>query len=347
MKIELKKISKSYSKLNYVVKDFSLEIKEGEFIVLVGPSGCGKSTTLRMISGLEDISQGELYINKKLVNDVEPKDRDIAMVFQSYALFPYLNVYENMAFGLKIRKINKEKIKEEVYKAAEVLGLKDYLYKKISHLSGGQKQRVALGRAIVRKASIFLLDEPLSNLDAKLRVVMRSEIKRIHKKLNATSIYVTHDQVEAMTMADRIVVLKDGVIQQIGSPKEVYNQPENRFVASFIGSPVMNFLKAESIDNKLISENGEVILDSFNKEGKFEIGIRAEDIKIGGNLKLKVKFIELLSSYFHVYGELFSQEFVLKVPTNIELKENDIINVSFDKQKLHFFSEFDGKRIDI
>ena len=245
-------INKVYDNNVQAVFDFNLEIEDKEFIVFVGPSGCGKSTTLRMVAGLEDITEGELYIDGKLVNEVHPKDRNIAMVFQSYALYPHMSVYENMAFGLKIKRMPKQEIDKRIQDAADILGLKPYLKRKPKELSGGQRQRVALGRAIVREPKVFLMDEPLSNLDAKLRVQMRSEITKIHQKVGATTIYVTHDQTEAMTMADRIVIMKDGYIQQIGTPEEVYNRPANMFVAGFIGSPAMNFMKA-SYNNGEIS----------------------------------------------------------------------------------------------
>ena len=235
--LSLRHINKIYDNKVQAVFDFNLEIQDKEFIVLVGPSGCGKSTTLRMIAGLEDITNGELYIDDKLVNDVAPKNREIAMVFQSYALYPFMTVYENMAFGLQIRKTNKDEIDRRVRAAAKALEIEQYLDRKPKALSGGQRQRVALGRAIVRNAKVFLMDEPLSNLDAKLRVQMRSEIIRLHKNIGATTIYVTHDQTEAMTMASRIVIMKDGYIQQIGTPKEIYQNPVNMFVAGFIGSP--------------------------------------------------------------------------------------------------------------
>ena len=247
-------INKIYENKVQAVFDFNLDVADKEFIVFVGPSGCGKSTTLRMVAGLEEISSGELYINDRLVNDIAPKDRDIAMVFQSYALYPHMTVYDNMAFGLKLRKMPKEIIEKRVNEAAAILGLEPYLNRRPKALSGGQRQRVALGRAIVRSPKVFLMDEPLSNLDAKLRVQMRSEIAKIHQKVGATTIYVTHDQTEAMTMASRIVVMKDGYIQQIGSPKEVYNYPANIFVGGFIGSPAMNFLKGKYIDGKFVIE---------------------------------------------------------------------------------------------
>ena len=240
--LSLTHMNKTYPNGFEAVKDFNLEIKDKEFIIFVGPSGCGKSTTLRMIAGLEDISSGELKIDEQLVNNVEPKDRDIAMVFQNYALYPHMTVYDNMAFGLKMRKVPKDQIREMVLEAARILDLEDLLKRKPKALSGGQRQRVAMGRAIVRNPKVFLMDEPLSNLDAKLRVQMRIEISKLHQKLGSTIIYVTHDQTEAMTLGTRIVVMKDGVIQQVDSPKELYAHPCNKFVAGFIGSPQMNFL---------------------------------------------------------------------------------------------------------
>jgi len=238
--LKLTDIQKIYDNNVQAVFDFNLDIEDKEFIVLVGPSGCGKSTTLRMIAGLEEITSGELYIDGRLVNNVAPKDRDIAMVFQSYALYPHMSVFDNMAFGLKLRKMPKDEIEQRVRDAAKILEIEQYLERKPKALSGGQRQRVALGRAIVRNAKVFLMDEPLSNLDAKLRVQMRSEIIKLHERLDATTIYVTHDQTEAMTMASRIVVMKDGYIQQIGTPRDVYNHPVNMFVANFIGAPAMN-----------------------------------------------------------------------------------------------------------
>src|SRR5574344_222844 len=239
--VKLEHIYKVYPNGTKAVNDISLDIKDGEFIVFVGPSGCGKSTTLRMIAGLEDITAGELYINNMIVNDVEPKDRDIAMVFQNYALYPHMTVYENLAFGLKLRHVPNEVIQEKVLEAANILGIKDYLDRKPKAMSGGQRQRVALGRAILRDPKVMLLDEPLSNLDAKLRAQMRTEIAKLHQKLKTTFIYVTHDQVEAMTLGDRVVVMKQGRIKQVDSPKNLYDYPSNKFVAGFIGTPQMNF----------------------------------------------------------------------------------------------------------
>ena len=239
--LSLTNVCKVYPNGFEAVKDFSLEVEDQEFIIFVGPSGCGKSTTLRMIAGLEEISSGELKIDGRVVNDVEPKDRDIAMVFQNYALYPHMTVFDNMAFGLKLRKVPKDEIKKKVDWAIDILGLEEYRYRKPKNLSGGQRQRVALGRAIVKDQKVFLMDEPLSNLDAKLRVSMRNEISKLHRKLGSTTIYVTHDQVEALTMADRIVIMKAGVVQQVGKPMELYDHPVNKFVAGFIGSPQMNF----------------------------------------------------------------------------------------------------------
>src|SRR5690625_3806792 len=251
--LSMRDIVKVYEKDGVqAVTDFNLEVKDREFVVFVGPSGCGKSTALRMIAGLEEITSGELYINGKLMNDVAPKDRDIAMVFQNYALYPHMDVFNNMAFGLKLRKFKKDEIKKRVDNAAKILGLEGYLDRKPKALSGGQRQRVALGRAIVRDAKVFLMDEPLSNLDAKLRVQMRSEIQKLHQRLQTTTIYVTQDQTEAMTMSTRLVVMKDGVIQQVGAPKEVYDAPENVFVGGFIGSPAMNFLHGKLNENEFV-----------------------------------------------------------------------------------------------
>jgi multiple sugar transport system ATP-binding protein len=289
--VRLSHIYKRYAGDVTAVKDFHLDIEDKEFLVLVGPSGCGKSTTLRMIAGLEEISEGELYIGDRIVNEVAPKDRDIAMVFQSYALYPHMNVYENMAFGLKLRKFKKDEIDRRVREAAQILDIEHLLDRKPKALSGGQRQRVALGRAIVRDPQVFLMDEPLSNLDAKLRVQMRTEISKLHKRLQTTVVYVTHDQTEAMTMGDRIVVMKDGLIQQADTPEQIYNHPVNMFVAGFIGSPSMNF-----IEGKLVESNGEVRFQASNfnvivPEGRSKllrekgyvgkevvIGVRPEDI---------------------------------------------------------------------
>ncbi|MBR6044210.1 MAG: sn-glycerol-3-phosphate ABC transporter ATP-binding protein UgpC [Ruminococcus sp.] len=267
--VSLREIYKKYAGGVIAVSDFNIEIKDKEFIILVGPSGCGKSTTLRMIAGLEEISEGELYIGDRLVNDIAPKDRDIAMVFQNYALYPHMTVFENMAFGLKLRKVPKDEIARKVEEAAKILDIAHLLDRKPKALSGGQRQRVALGRAIVREPQVFLLDEPLSNLDAKLRAQMRTEIAKLHKKLGTTFIYVTHDQTEAMTMGDRIVVMKDGYIQQIDTPTNLYNSPVNQFVAGFIGSPQMNF-----IDAKLIKQDGKYLVEFGSEDTKTSRGVK-------------------------------------------------------------------------
>ena len=316
--LSLRNIDKIYPNGVQAVYDFNLDIADKEFIVFVGPSGCGKSTTLRMIAGLEEISSGELYINDKLMNEVNPKDRNIAMVFQNYALYPHMSVYDNMAFGLQIQKKDKKEIEEKVKRAAEMLELMPYLDRKPAALSGGQRQRVALGRAIVRQADIFLMDEPLSNLDAKLRSQMRTEISRIHDSLNTTTIYVTHDQTEAMSMASRIVVMKDGYIQQIGSPEEIYDYPENVFVANFIGSPPMNFFKGEIDQGKLIVGNDSIDLSEKNKNAlktfkdldkDLIVGIRPEAFSLNdldgreNYIKAQIVNIEMLGDETIIYAE--------------------------------------------
>ncbi|CAM4258573.1 MULTISPECIES: ABC transporter ATP-binding protein [Erysipelothrix] len=354
--ISLKGIHKKYDKNpNYSVTDFNLEVEDKEFIVFVGPSGCGKSTTLRMIAGLEDITEGELYIGDRLVNDVEPKDRDIAMVFQNYALYPHMTVYDNMAFGLKIRKTPKDEIDKAVKNAAEILGLDTYLDRKPSALSGGERQRVALGRAIVRDAQVFLMDEPLSNLDAKLRVAMRAEITKLHHRLQTTTVYVTHDQTEAMTMADRIVIMKSGFVQQVGTPKEVYNTPANMFVAGFIGSPAMNFfhcvVENDHIEchglNLRIPEGKLKLLKEKGYEGKPVVfGIRPEDIHdellvLESNpdsvVKAKVVVSELLGAETMLHASVGGHEFIAKVGVNQTYKADQEVELSFNINKAHFF----------
>lgn len=358
-KIDLNHIYKKYDnaeKDNYAVSDFDLHIKDKEFIVFVGPSGCGKSTTLRMIAGLEDITKGELIINGKVENNTAPKDRDIAMVFQNYALYPHMTVFDNMAFGLNLRKYDKNVISEKVKYASEVLGLEEYLKRKPSALSGGQRQRVALGRAIVRDAPIFLMDEPLSNLDAKLRVNMRAEIAKLHQKLNTTTIYVTHDQTEAMTMADRIVVMSMGQVQQIGTPKEVYSTPKNKFVASFIGSPSMNFFEMYYnngiiTDNKGLSlklpEGRSKVLNEKGYNGKrITLGIRPENIHAENTVEeawpestveCEVVVSELLGSTSMLYSKVDGTEFVAIVDARDYHKPGDKVDLTFDLNKAHFF----------
>lgn len=349
--ISLQHLHKHYEgNANPTLHDFSLEIGKGEFIVFVGPSGCGKSTTLRMIAGLEEITGGELYINGKLMNHVHPKDRDIAMVFQSYALYPFLSVYENIGFGLKIRKEEKETRDRKIRHVADMLGLTPFLDKKPKDLSGGQRQRVALGRAIIKESSIFLMDEPLSNLDAKLRQQMREEIVRIQRDLGSTTIYVTHDQVEAMTMADRIVVLKDGHIQQIGTPREIYQQPANLFVASFMGSPSMNFLSVHAKGENLILGDGEVLTShpSYKEINGKELiaGIRPEAIKLDeGHLRGKVGLVELLGADYHIHTSLAKEKLLLRREASRPVQEDEEIRLFFPPEELYLFDPERGDRL--
>ncbi|CCY62994.1 aBC transporter carbohydrate uptake transporter-1 (CUT1) family ATP-binding protein [Clostridium sp. CAG:967] len=328
--VVLKNVTKIYDKKK-VIDDVDLTIEDKEFIVLVGASGCGKSTLLRMIAGLEDITGGEIFIGDKKVNDVQPKDRDIAFVFQSYALYPHMTVRENIAFGLKMRKIDKATIEKKVREAAEILDLGEYLDRKPKQLSGGQRQRVALGRAIVRNPKVFLMDEPLSNLDAKLRVQMRSEIKKLHEKLQTTFIYVTHDQTEALTMGDRIVVLDKGKIQQVDSPEEIYNNPANTFVAGFVGSPQMNFIDSKDFPYET---NGDVL-----------IGIRPEKMICGGNIKLtvNVEISELLGSEKIAYFNIGDKKCSAKLPADYNIGKT--LELSINPEDLYFFNKEDGKRI--
>lgn len=357
--ISLRNIFKIYPGDVTAVNDFSLEIADKEFVILVGPSGCGKSTTLRMVAGLEEITKGELYIGDRLVNDVAPKDRDIAMVFQNYALYPHMTVYKNMAFGLELRKVPKEVIKEKVEEAARILDIEHLLNRKPKALSGGQRQRVALGRAMVRDPAVFLLDEPLSNLDAKLRAAMRTEITKLHKRLGTTFVYVTHDQTEAMTMGDRIVVMKDGFIQQVDSPQHLYDNPCNKFVASFIGSPQMNFISCT------IGKTGDQFTASFGKyslclpkgktvDGRFDayvgknvvMGVRPEAIHddelfLSNFPELKVQadvdIAELMGSEIYIYMTVEGNNVVAKVPPRSTYKPGDVITVAIDMNKIHFF----------
>ncbi|MCD6397182.1 MAG: sn-glycerol-3-phosphate ABC transporter ATP-binding protein UgpC [Spirochaetaceae bacterium] len=348
----LKGIGKVYDGNVRAAKDINITVDDREFVVLVGPSGCGKSTTLRMIAGLEDITEGEISIGGKVVNDVPPKDRDIAMVFQNYALYPHMTVYDNMAFGLKIRKFSKDEISKRVGDAAKILDIEELLDRKPKALSGGQRQRVAVGRAIVRQPKVFLFDEPLSNLDAKLRVQMRAEISSLHTRLNATMIYVTHDQVEAMTMADKIVVMKGGIIQQIGSPLELYNKPQNRFVAGFIGSPPMNFMNVavKEEGGKLILEEGafnievkacEYLKDYVGKNVVF--GIRPEDLKYsdkevqGTTIPAKVTVIEPLGAEIHLYVNTGNHQFIARTGPELDLGVDKQVNFIPDFSKACFF----------
>jgi len=358
--LSFRKVNKVYPNGVQAVFDFDLEVYDKEFIIFVGPSGCGKSTTLRMVAGLEEITDGELYIDDRLINNVAPKDRDIAMVFQNYALYPHMTVYDNMAFGLKLRKMDKQVIDEKVKNAAEILGLLDYLDRKPKALSGGQRQRVALGRAIVRNAKVFLMDEPLSNLDAKLRVQMRAEIGKLHSQLETTTIYVTHDQVEAMTMASRIVVMKDGLIQQVGAPKEIYDYPANVFVGSFIGTPPMNFIMGKIEGDKFISENIEIKLpkqklselDRLGYLGKeLYIGVRPEHVFDEQSseqvINVDVNLVELIGAESIIHSSVNDINIVAKVGARTDIKLGDKIALSFDMNKAHFFDKETEVRLDI
>ena len=348
--VSLRNIDKIYDNNVQAVFDFNLDIQKNEFIVFVGPSGCGKSTTLRMIAGLEEITKGELYIDHELCNDKTPKDRDIAMVFQSYALYPHMSVYDNMAFGLKQKRMPKYEIDKRVREAARILQIEEYLDRKPKALSGGQRQRVALGRAIVRNAKVFLMDEPLSNLDAKLRVQMRSEIIRLHEVLGATTIYVTHDQTEAMTMASRIVVMKSGRIQQVGTPIEIYNNPANLFVAGFIGSPAMNFLKVEFDSEKGIAtctDGRQIVIPKTLYEGKkipknVILGIRPEDFiqyeeATESSYEITVKVAELLGSEYYIHTNFGGVDLVVKLPASRLISTREKLHVEMIVGKIHFF----------
>jgi len=365
-RVELREVTKFYENNVVAVNRANINIQDKEFVVLVGPSGCGKSTTLRMVAGLEEVSSGEIYIGDRVVNEVAPKDRDIAMVFQNYALYPHMTVYENMAFGLKLRKYPKAEIEQRVREAARILGMEEFLNRKPKALSGGQRQRVAVGRAIVRKPQVFLFDEPLSNLDAKLRVQMRTEISKLHTRLETTMIYVTHDQVEAMTMGDRIVVMKDGDIQQIDTPLNLYNHPTNKFVAGFIGSPAMNFMKG-----KVVQENG-----LFFHEGRFQFrapkklasrlekfkdrevvfGIRPEDFHLADDavgvaeaaeITATVEVVEPMGNEIFLYLNAGSNSLVVRIDARAESRLSFLQNMKgtrdaqlklvVDMNKAHFF----------
>ena len=355
-KVELKGICKVYDGGVRAVDNANIVVEDKEFVVLVGPSGCGKSTTLRMVAGLEDISEGELYIDGELMNDVPPKDRNIAMVFQNYALYPHMSVYENMAFGLRIKKVEKTEIDRRVNEAARILDIEKFLDRKPKALSGGQRQRVAVGRAIVRNPKVFLFDEPLSNLDAKLRVQMRAELSDLHLRLNATIIYVTHDQVEAMTMASKIVVMKDGKIQQIGQPLHLYNNPINKFVAGFIGSPPMNFLLV-----KVQEAGGGIVLD----EGSFKVkpaaehveplrkyigkevffGIRPEDLTFTetpaaeNNISVKITVVEPLGADIHLWLTTQSHPLVARTEPHHDFKVGETVNFTPKLKKARYFDK--------
>ncbi len=374
--LSLRDLYKKYPGGVVAVSDFNMEIKDKEFIILVGPSGCGKSTTLRMIAGLEEITKGELYIGDRLVNDIAPKDRDIAMVFQNYALYPHMTVYENMAFGLKLRKVPKDEIKKLVEEAARILDISHLLDRKPKALSGGQRQRVALGRAIVRDPQVFLLDEPLSNLDAKLRAQMRTELSKLHKRLGTTFIYVTHDQVEAMTMADRIVVMKDGFIQQVDSPQNLYSAPVNQFVAGFMGSPQMNF-----IDSVLLEKDGKYIVEFGSEDTKSTrgkkytvevpealvndkikdyvdkevvLGIRPENIHDEemflsaaktGIIDATVEITEMMGAETYLYVTCEGTPLTARVSPRSSARPQDVIKLGIDPNRIHIFDKETEKSI--
>lgn len=362
--IRLVNVSKRFGDVTVIPK-LDLEIRDREFVILVGPSGCGKSTTLRMIAGLESVSSGELYIGDRLVNDVAPKDRDIAMVFQSYALYPHMSVYNNLAFGLKLRGIPKAEIDKKVRAAAKMLDIEQYLERRPKALSGGQRQRVALGRAMVRSPQVFLLDEPLSNLDAKLRGEMRASISKLHESLGVTFVYVTHDQVEAMTMADRIVVMKDGIVQQYDTPKKLYHEPINTFVAGFIGSPRMNIVQSRVLlrENKMIVEveklsfelpkSAEKALSSYVGR-EILLGIRPEDIHAEElyrgfdnmpKLAVTVELAEMMGAELYVHFTLAGSKMIARVPSRMTVAVHDTVELAFDLNKLCFFDKETGRSI--
>jgi multiple sugar transport system ATP-binding protein len=351
--VTLTKINKFYDGQVHAVKDVNLDIRDQEFMVFVGPSGCGKTTTLRMVAGLESISSGDVKIGSTVVNDMPPMDRDIAMVFQNYALYPHMSVFDNMAFGLKMRKFEKPEIEKRVKEAADILDIGQYLHRKPRQLSGGQRQRVALGRAIVRHPQVFLFDEPLSNLDAKLRVQMRVELKKLHHRLKTTSIYVTHDQVEAMTLGDRVVVMKDGYVQQVGEPLELYNAPANRFVAGFIGSPAMNFIKV-SIEDRAgalravaagfdVAVPGQLVARLRPHAGKPAwLGIRPENLFVAGAdgdyaFETVAEVVEQLGAEILLDARVGSQTIVASIDPTQKIKPGDKVRLTMNPDRVHFF----------
>ena len=347
--LDLKNVTKIYPNGTKAVHETSLSIEEGEFMVFVGPSGCGKSTLLRMVAGLEDITKGEITLDGNLINETDPSERDIAMVFQNYALYPHMNVYNNLAYGLKNRGIDKKDIEQKVNDAAKLLQISDYLERKPSMLSGGQRQRVAMGRAIVRNPKIFLFDEPLSNLDAKLRIQMRLEIKKLQQKVGVTSIFVTHDQTEAMTLADKLAVINNGIIEQLATPIEIYNNPKSLFVAGFIGSPQMNFIEGELKNNILSAEGFEIknVKSDFN--GDITLGIRPEHLSQSDNglINLNVDLVEQLGSDNLVYGQLKDKkDFCYRCPGNLTIKKGDKLSLNIDNENYFIFDKSSGKRVN-
>ncbi len=357
--VVIKSLTKFFGDVQ-AVRDVDLHVRDGEFLVLVGPSGCGKSTTLRMIAGLEEISAGEIWIGERLVNELPPKDRDIAMVFQNYALYPHMTVFENMAFGLRRRRFARREIEARVQEAAEILSIAELLYRKPRQLSGGQRQRVALGRAIVRQPQVFLFDEPLSNLDAKLRVQMRVELKRLHGRIGATAIYVTHDQVEAMTLGDRVVVMRDGAVQQVGGPVELYNRPANRFVAGFIGSPAMNFIEVtiRAVEDEIWAES-EVLRIRLAKEQahrladygqrRVVLGVRPENLRLAKQeetaddvFESSVEVVEQLGSDLLLNLDVGGTPMIARVDPQTEVAARDSVRIKARQDRLHFFHPESG-----
>jgi len=346
--MELQNITKIYPNGTMAVNETSLNVEKGEFVVFVGPSGCGKSTLLRMIAGLEDITSGEIILDANTINNVDPSERDVAMVFQNYALYPHMTVYNNMAYGLKNRGISKQEIEDKVNEVAKLLEIDPYLSRKPSMLSGGQRQRVAMGRAIVRNPKIFLFDEPLSNLDAKLRNQMRLEIKKLQRQMGVTSIFVTHDQTEAMTLGDRIVVINNGIVEQVGTPKDIYSKPNTKFVAEFIGSPQMNIFNCK-IDNGIAKiDNNSINLNKSINVDDASIGIRPDDIQISdsGSISCKANLVEYLGSDMIIYSNMGDQEFSCKLSSKIDVKAGDEFKFDIQPSLIHVFDNSSGKRLD-
>ena len=347
-KVELKNLTKKYGEV-VAVQNMNLTIPHNEFLVLVGPSGCGKSTTLRMIAGLEEITGGDIFIGDQLVNEKDPKDRNVSMVFQNYALYPHMTVEENLGFSLKIAKVEKKEIEERVKNAVQILGLQELQKRKPSQLSGGQRQRVAMGRAIVRRPDAFLFDEPLSNLDAKLRGQVRIEIKKLQKQMGVTSVFVTHDQIEAMTLGDRMAVINEGIIEQVGSPIEVYENPATYFVAEFIGTPQMNFINGKINSNKFISEGFSFSLNANLNDQEIIFGIRPENLKLNsnGNIHIKVDLIEKLGADSIIYGYDKSNNYICyRENGNTKIKANEAITLEIEEEKYHIFDKETKKRLN-
>ena len=345
--LELKNITKIYPNGTKAVDETSLNVEDGEFVVFVGPSGCGKSTLLRMIAGLEDITGGEISLDGKVINNIDPSERDVAMVFQNYALYPHMSVYNNMAYGLKNRGISKADITTKVNDAAELLEIDQLLSRKPSMLSGGQRQRVAMGRAIVRNPKIFLFDEPLSNLDAKLRNQMRLEIKKLQRQMNVTSVFVTHDQTEAMTLGDRIVVINNGIVEQVGTPKDIYSKPNTKFVAEFIGSPQMNLFNCKIENGNAKIGDGHINLENSINIQDASIGVRPDDIQVNQNGKFETKasLVEYLGSDMIIYSSIGNQDFSCKLSSKIDVKAGDNFKFDILSSSVHIFDNTTNKRV--